>query len=115
MMAEQDMPKTHHSIFILYAYSCSHLFINHHVIGVAMREAAITSLKKSFEIRLMIVETDAPNTLRIPISLVRLATASAESPSRPRHARKMAIPPAHPMISLSLASDLKKRSKSSLR
>ena len=47
---------------------------------------------KIFESNRMMFETEAPSTLRTPISFVRCAVANKESPSSPRHAMKMAKP-----------------------
>src|SRR4051794_37158092 len=64
----------HVLIFILYSKSCNHLFIKYQASGDAMINASTTSFKKSLLMRLIIPDTDAPNTLRIPISLVRFTT-----------------------------------------
>ena len=41
--------KTQAPISVLYAKSCSHLFMRYHAIGEAMIKAIITSLMKSLE------------------------------------------------------------------
>ena len=58
-------------MLILYAKSCNHLSIANQAIGTARISAMITSFKKSFESRPMRLLTDAPNTLRMPISFTR--------------------------------------------
>src|SRR6478672_12807350 len=66
-----DTKNIHQLIDTLYAKSCSHLCMAHHAIGKAITEETSTSFKKSIESIPAIVLTDAPNTLRIPISLTR--------------------------------------------
>src|SRR5262245_43114672 len=95
---------THHAIEMRYAKSCSHLFMKYHANGAAMNNATITNLKKSLVNNCTMAGSEAPNTLRIPISLVRLTTANAASPNNPRHARNTETPPAHPMMLLHLLS-----------
>ena len=63
--------KTHQPIFIRYAKSCNHLLLAHQAIGEAIRIAMPTSFIKSFDNNLTTPVTEAPSTLRIPISLVR--------------------------------------------
>ena len=65
--------KTHQRILVRYAKSCSHRFITNHAIGDATRTANIINFKKSFDSIDVIFNTDAPNTFRIPISLVRIS------------------------------------------
>src|ERR1051326_2589750 len=82
--------KTHQLILVRYAKSSNHLFIAHHAIGAAMTNAINTSCKKSFDRSDTICETDAPNTLRTPISLVRCVVVKITSPSNPKQLMKIA-------------------------
>src|SRR5438552_3891160 len=97
---------THQPIEIRQAKSWSHLFIKYHARGAAIIIAATTNFKKSFDNNFTIPTKEAPKTLRMPISLVRLTTARAAKPNKPRHARKTEIPPAHPIMLLHFLSDL---------
>ena len=49
-----------------------------------------TNFKKSLESKTVILATEAPKTLRIPISLVRCSAAKAAKPNKPKHDTKMA-------------------------
>src|ERR1700722_371915 len=82
--------KIHQLIFILYAKFCNQLFITNHASGEAITNEMKMSLIKSFDKRKTILLTDAPSTLRTPISFVRCVVVNNESPSKPRHAMKMA-------------------------
>ncbi len=97
---------TSQPIFIRYAKSWSQLCIKYHARGDAINSAIAISFTKSFDNKLMILVTDAPNTFLIPISLVRFTAARVAKPNKPRHARKIEIPPAHPTIALHRCSDL---------
>jgi hypothetical protein len=63
--------KTHTLILVLYTKSCNHRCIKYQAIGLAIISAIKTSLTKSLLIMVVISVTLAPNTLRIPIFLVR--------------------------------------------
>src|SRR5690606_28799747 len=65
----------HHFIYILYAKPSSHEFMLHQAIGEAMRMAINTGFIKSFDKRVTIPPVEAPNTLRMPISLIRCSAA----------------------------------------
>src|SRR4051812_8898443 len=58
-------------MLIRYAKSCNHLLAAHHATGDTMTMAITISNTKSFDTSEATCKTDAPNTLRIPISLVR--------------------------------------------
>ena len=58
--------------------------------GAAMRMASATNLRKSLESKAMILATEAPNTFRMPISLVRWEVVYATKPNRPKQASKTA-------------------------
>src|SRR6188474_2067770 len=75
-------------ILILYAKSSSHLFIHHHAIGKAMKAATNVSFKKSFDNKVTTFGTEAPKTLRTPISLILRSAIYALSPNKPRQAMK---------------------------
>src|ERR1700741_1289709 len=100
-MSNADTPamtKMYQPIEILYAKSCNHLFIKYHDIGAAIINAITTSFKKSLDKSFIIVVNDAPNTFLIPISLVRFSADNAANPNKPKQARKIEMPPAHPTI-----------------
>jgi len=59
--------------------------------GDAIRIDKRINLIKSFESKDVIPKTDAPSTLRMPISLVRCSAVNVASPKRPRHAIKIAM------------------------
>ena len=82
------MMNTVQLIFILYAKSSSHLFIHHHAIGKAMTAAMSVSFKKSFDNNITTFGTEAPKTLRTPISLILRSAIYALSPNKPRQAMK---------------------------
>src|SRR4030095_5973487 len=79
-------------IFILYAKSSSHLFIHHHAIGKAMTAATNVSFKKSFDNKVTTFGTEAPKTLRTPISLILRSAMYALNPNKPRQAMKSESP-----------------------
>ena len=58
--------------------------------GQAITLPTMTHLVNSFESRTVIPETDAPRTLRIPISLVRCSAMKEAKPKRPRQEMNIA-------------------------
>src|SRR5579862_3241727 len=73
-ISSADRPTTtniHHEIVVRYAKSCSHRFIIHQATGDAIRMEIKIRRTKSFDSRLMISGTSAPNTFLMPISLIR--------------------------------------------
>ena len=94
----------HQPMFTRYAKSFSQSLKNHHANGNAMIDAMITSTTNSFEINVTIFPTLAPITFLIPISLVRLTTASVANPNSPMHAINMEIADAIFTMSLVRAS-----------
>jgi len=64
----------------------------HQAIGEASRIAISTSFTKSRDSIAVIPVTEAPNTLRIPISFVLNSAIYDASPSKPRQDIKMANP-----------------------
>ena len=64
--------KTHQLSEVRYTKSCNQLFIAHQASGNAIRKATNTKAMKSFDNNVTNCVTDAPNTLRTPISLVRV-------------------------------------------
>ncbi len=58
----------------------------HQATGQAIRLARMTRVRNSLEISTTIFDTEAPNTFRMPISLVRCAAAKADKPNIPRQA-----------------------------
>ena len=69
-----------------YAKSCNHLFMVNHAIGTAITVATATNFAKLFANKIVTDVTEAPNTLRMPISFVRCAVANITKPNKPRHA-----------------------------
>src|SRR5687767_2378457 len=69
-----------------YAKSFSHSFIRYQATGTARTKAINTNFKKSFERSTTTCGTDAPNTLRTPISFTRCCAEKVASPSKPRQA-----------------------------
>lgn len=63
--------KTHQAIVVRYAKSCSQVCIANQAMGEAMIRAMATRRRNSFESRPTMVETEAPSTFLMPISLVR--------------------------------------------
>ena len=63
--------KATHDTPMRYAKSCSHLSIANHATGNAIKAAIATSFKKSLDNNATILDTEAPSTLRMPISFVR--------------------------------------------
>jgi hypothetical protein len=80
----------HQLIFIRYAKSRNQLCMTNHAIGEAITKAIITSLMKSLDNNKTILDTDAPNTFLMPISLVRCDVANNDNPNKPRHAMRIA-------------------------
>src|ERR1041384_1543739 len=64
---------THHCIVTRYGKSCSHVCIAQYDNGAAKTNAISTSFKKFLESNPVILLTDAPNSLRTPISLIRFS------------------------------------------
>ncbi len=74
--------------------------------GDAISKAININTKKSLDSNRIIMGTEAPSTFLIPISFVLFTAASAANPNKPRHARKIEMPPAHPTMLLHFSSDL---------
>src|SRR5258705_5688780 len=87
----------------------------YHARGVAMSIATPMSAIKSFDSNATILLTLAPNTLRMPISLVRISVVYVARPSRPRQAIKIAREEKMENNDLKLKSFLYWRLKSSSR
>ena len=58
--------------------------------GVAIRQEISTKTTKSLDKDCQSLATDAPNTLRMPISLVRCSAMNDARPNKPKHEIKMA-------------------------
>ncbi len=58
--------------------------------GEAMKMANSTNNRKSLDSNAVMLATEAPSTLRIPISLVRDSTVNVAKPKRPKQAMNMA-------------------------
>src|SRR5579859_2181354 len=69
---------------VRYAKFCSHAFAAYHAMGMAIIKATTTRLKKSFDSNETSWVTDAPTTLRMPISFLRRLVIYMTRPSRPR-------------------------------
>ncbi len=72
--------------------------------GQAIKLAINTQPVDSRESSFMMLKTDAPQTLRIPISLVRRLTETDVSPKTPRQAIKTAMTEEYPTIRFHLFS-----------
>ena len=59
--------------------------------GIAIRRAITTGLKKLVPRIRRIFGTEAPSTLRIPISLVRCSAVNVANPNKPKQEIKIAI------------------------
>lgn len=92
------MTKIHQCTSILYTKPSSHFCIINQAIGEAITVDKSTSFKKSADSIATIRVTDAPNTLRIPISLIRCIVAKETNPKRPKQAIKIAMPEAIAVI-----------------
>lgn len=82
---------THHWMFIRYAKSCNHLFMENHVSGNEISIAINTNFRNSIESIPVIAPGDAPKTFRIPISLTRILIMNAARPNSPKLAIITAI------------------------
>src|SRR5438045_7549532 len=72
-MTTADKPanaNTHHCIVIRYGKFCSQVCIAQYATGAAMTNDTSTSFKKSFDNKVVIFVTEAPSTLRTPISFI---------------------------------------------
>ena len=76
---------------VLYAKPCNHLFIKYHPRGEAITIAMNTILIKSTDNNFTMLNTEAPSTFRIHISLMRCSASKADNPNNPRHAISIAI------------------------
>src|SRR4051812_4812949 len=74
----------------LYAKPSSQSLIKYQATGDAIKKEITTNIRKSFDSSVTIPALLAPNTLRMPISLVRCSTVKVVNPNKPRHEIKMA-------------------------
>jgi hypothetical protein len=58
--------------------------MNHQPMGAETAKAKITNFEKSFESKITKLATEAPITLRMPISFVRCSAIKAANPNKPR-------------------------------
>jgi hypothetical protein len=65
--------------------------MTHHANGAATKNAISTSLTKSFDSRTMMLLTEDPNTLRMPISLTLVFIVNKASANKPRQEITIAI------------------------
>src|SRR3954453_19129869 len=89
---------------VRYAKLCSQPFTKYHAMGEAMKNEITTSFKKSFDKSDTMPDVLAPNTLRIPISLMRCSTLNVVSPNKPRQEMKMAMMVKYRMMEASRSS-----------
>ena len=80
----------HHGMLILYSKLMSHLSIINQAIGLPIKIPRSTNFKKSRVIKEVIVNTDAPNIFRTPISLVLCSAVNMTSPNNPKQEINMA-------------------------
>src|SRR3954464_14628617 len=64
----------------------------HHASGDAINKAITTNFKKSFDSSVVMLVTEAPSTLRTPISLMRFSAMYVAKPNKPKHEIKMVRP-----------------------
>ena len=76
--------KIQNGISVLTGYLSRYTSRSHQANGAANRKANMTNLVNSIEISLMMLNTDAPITLRTPISLVRCSVVYAAKPNNPK-------------------------------
>ena len=79
-----------------YSYKLIVVYFNLSKDVIIERIAKTTNLIKSIDSSRIMPETDAPSTLRTPISLVRCMVENRDKPKRPKEAIKMAKPPNMP-------------------
>src|SRR5688572_31469643 len=84
--------KNMNDISIRYAKSCSHFVNAHQATGEAMIKEITTSMINSFDNKLTMPVTDAPTTLRTPMSFVLLSAMNAAKANDPGQERKIARP-----------------------
>ena len=77
-----------------------------HANGNAINDDSITSFKNSADNIFIIPVTEAPNTLRMPISLMRFSIVKDASPARPMQQIKIARP-ANMVVSLLIKFSVK--------
>src|SRR3546814_1951640 len=75
-----------------YTKSSSHLLMAHQAMGDAMTTATSTNFIKSVDNIATMPDTDAPSTLRMPISLVRWKAVNAANPNSPKQLMNIVIP-----------------------
>jgi hypothetical protein len=90
-VAANPIRKVSGPIVILYANPSRNLFITYHDRGAARKNPIRISRRYSFEKSNTILSTDAPSTLRTPISFVFWFAMNVANPNRPRHPIKIAI------------------------
>src|SRR5262245_47647432 len=83
---------THQLSAVRYAKSCSQLYITHQATGNVIKNATMTSVKKSLDNSETICATVAPSTFRTPISFVRVLVIYMTRPNNPRQLIKMHRP-----------------------
>lgn len=69
----------------------------YHATGVATSNDITTSVKKSFDNKEVIFNTDAPNTFLIPISLILFSAIYAARPNNPKHDIRIVNPANNPV------------------
>ena len=90
---------------IRYAKLCSQAFAANHDTGIAISSAKETNNKKSFESMATTLLTDAPITLRMPISFCLFCAVKAAKPNKPRQEITMVIAAKYFDSSATLCSD----------
>src|SRR5579871_4355861 len=59
--------------------------MNHHAIGVDIKNERTTNNTNSFDNNFQRLNTEAPSTFRTPISLVRCSAINDANPNKPKH------------------------------
>src|SRR6516164_7416808 len=90
MVPRAVMRNIHPLISYLYSKFISHLCIRNQDKGTEIRKDMITRLTNSLDNNRQRLKTEAPNTLRIPISLIRFSAVKEAMPNNPRQLIKMA-------------------------
>ena len=89
-MATNGNIKNDQCTFTLNAYPSNQLDVINHANGIAITNAINNNSANSLYNIFKIPITDAPNTLRIPISFFRCKAVKDASPNNPRQATKIA-------------------------
>src|SRR5688572_14289588 len=82
----------HHEILIRYSNLNSQSDRKYDAIGNAIRHESMTSMTKLRVNKVQRLNSDAPTTFRMPISLVRCSATKEERPNKPSRLMRIARP-----------------------